>query len=90
MAHYGVAEAKNKFTHLLERVEDGERIIITRHGKVIAEIVKAAPTPEPRSDEEADKAIEAALERLRIMRESLPPAHMPAADMIRELRDEGL
>lgn len=90
MAHYGVAEAKNKFTHLLERVEDGERIIITRHGKPVVEIIKAAPTPEPISDEQSDKAIEAALERLRIMRESLPPAHMPAADFIRELRDEGL
>ena len=90
MANYGVAEAKNKFTRLLERVEDGERIIITRHGKVIAEIVKAAPTPEPESDEQSAKAIEAALERLRVMRESLPPAHMPAANFIRELRDEGI
>lgn len=90
MANYGVAEAKNKFTHLLERVEDGERIVITRHGKPIVEIVKAAPTPEIKSEEQSAKAIEAALERLRIMRESLPPAHMPAADMIRELRDEGI
>lgn len=88
MANYGVAEAKNKFTHLLERVEDGERIIITRHGKVIAEIVKAAP-PEPDSDV-SEEVIEAALENLRIVRESLPPAHMPAADFIRQLRDEGL
>ena len=88
MANYGVAEAKNKFTHLLERVEDGERIIITRHGKVIAEIVKAAPA-EPDSDV-SEEVIEAALENLRIVRESLPPAHMPAADFIRQLRDEGL
>jgi prevent-host-death family protein len=89
MTHYGVAEARNNFTHLLERVEDGERIIITRHGKVIAEIVKAAPTPEPKSDGASDKAIEEAFERLRIMRESLPPADMPAAELIRQLRDEG-
>lgn len=38
MANYGVAEAKNKFTHLLDRVEDGERVIITRHGKPVAEL----------------------------------------------------
>lgn len=38
MAHYGVAEAKNKFTHLLDRVEDGERVVITRHGKPVAEL----------------------------------------------------
>ena len=88
MANYGVAEAKNKFTHLLERVEDGERIIITRHGKVIAEIVKAAPA-EPSRDV-SEEAIAAALENLRRVRESLPPAHMPAADFIRQLRDEGI
>ncbi len=88
MAHYGVAEAKNKFTHLLERVEDGERIVITRHGKPIVEIVKAPAAPP--SKPVSAPAIAAALERLRILRESLPPADMPAADMIREMRDEGV
>ena len=38
MASYGVAEAKNKFTHLLDRVEKGESITITRHGKPVAEL----------------------------------------------------
>ena len=38
MANYGVAEAKNKFTHLLDRVEEGEHVVITRHGKPIAEL----------------------------------------------------
>lgn len=88
MANYGVAEAKNKFTHLLERVEDGERIIITRHGKPIVEIVKAAAAAP--SKPVSAEAIAAALERLRILRESLPPADMPATDMIREMRDEGV
>ena len=38
MASYGVAEAKNNFTHLLDRVQEGEKITITRHGKPIAEL----------------------------------------------------
>lgn len=38
MANYGVAEAKNKFTHLLDRVEKGEHVVITRHGKPVAEL----------------------------------------------------
>lgn len=84
MAVYGVAEAKNKFTHLLERVEDGERIVITRHGKPVAEIVKT-PTTATRP---APKDFEAIMEELRKVRESLPPADMPAADVIRQLRDE--
>lgn len=89
MATYGVAEAKNNFTHLLERVEDGERILITRHGKLVAEIVKA-PAAEPATPPLATKDFEAIMEDLRKVRESLPPAHMPAADIIRQLRDEGL
>ncbi len=43
MASYGVAEAKNNFTHLLDRVQEGESITITRHGKPIAEL-RATPT----------------------------------------------
>ena len=42
MATYGVAEAKNNFTHLLDRVQEGESITITRHGKPIAEL-RASP-----------------------------------------------
>jgi len=38
MATYGVAEPKNKFTALLDRVEEGELVVITRHGKPVAEI----------------------------------------------------
>ena len=35
-----VTEAKNKLTQLLSAVEKGERVIIERHGHIIAEIVK--------------------------------------------------
>ncbi len=35
----GAYEAKTKLSELLDRVENGERITITRHGKPIAEIV---------------------------------------------------
>ena len=38
MANYGVAEAKNKFTHLLDRAENGEHVVITRHGRPVAEL----------------------------------------------------
>lgn len=43
----GAYEAKTKLSELLDRVEKGERITITRHGKAIAEIVpKRAHDPE--------------------------------------------
>ncbi len=38
----GAFEAKNKFGMLLERVENGEEIIITRHGKPVARLVPNA------------------------------------------------
>jgi prevent-host-death family protein len=36
-------EAKNKFGHLLDQVERGEEIVITRRGKAVARIVPAEP-----------------------------------------------
>jgi prevent-host-death family protein len=44
METVGSYEAKTHLPRLLERVEHGETIIITRHGKAIARLVPAAPT----------------------------------------------
>jgi prevent-host-death family protein len=35
----GAFEAKNKLSALLDRVEQGEEIVITRHGKPVAKLV---------------------------------------------------
>lgn len=43
-----VTEAKNKLTQLLTAVEKGERVIIERHGHIIAEIVKPSPKKVPK------------------------------------------
>ncbi len=44
----GSYEAKTHLPQLLERVEHGESIIITRHGKPVARLVPAvASTPRP-------------------------------------------
>ena len=44
----GSYEAKTHLPQLLERVEHGETIIITRHGKPVARLVPAvAGTPRP-------------------------------------------
>lgn len=81
MASYGVAEAKNNFTHLLDRVEEGERVVITRHGKPVAEIRPLAPErPLPT---EAERR--AAFERLRKMRDSLPPATQTSVELLRDM-----
>jgi len=38
----GAFEAKNKLGQLLDLVEQGEEVIITRHGKEVARLVPAA------------------------------------------------
>lgn len=42
MTEIGAFEAKNKLSELLDRVERGERVVITRHGKPVAEMIPAA------------------------------------------------
>ena len=40
MATVGAFEAKTRFSALLERVERGEQIVITRRGKPVAKLVR--------------------------------------------------
>ena len=38
-----IAEAKNRLPKLIRAVEKGEKVIITRHGKPVAQITPAPP-----------------------------------------------
>jgi len=67
MASYGVAEAKNNFTHLLDRVQEGESITITKHGRKVAQI-----TPMPKRDPERKRAVMAELAEIRRQQKPLP------------------
>jgi len=44
MLEVGAFEAKNKLGSLLDRVEKGEEVRITRHGKPLARLVPDTPT----------------------------------------------
>jgi prevent-host-death family protein len=50
MRHVGSYEAKTHLAHLLEEVERGEVIVITRHGHPIARLVPANPERAPAAD----------------------------------------
>jgi len=63
MAEIGAYDAKTHLPKLLERVEKGERFVITRHGRPVAELVPVA-----RRDE---KAIAGALADVRALRARL-------------------
>ena len=60
MREVQASEAKAHLPQLLDAVEHGETIIITRHGRAIARIVPEAQ----RRQEEIDRAIES-IKRLR-------------------------
>jgi antitoxin (DNA-binding transcriptional repressor) of toxin-antitoxin stability system len=84
MASYGVAEAKNNFTHLLDRVQEGESITITRHGKPIAEL-RATPTETKAKltlEERQAKWVEF---MARPMVE--PPPGLSGVEIVRKMRD---
>ena len=60
MQQIGAFEAKNTFGSLLDRVEAGEQIEITRHGRPVARIV-----PRPAVTEEQREIARAAMQRIR-------------------------
>lgn len=81
MHDVGAFEAKNKLGHLLDLVEQGEEVTITRHGKQVARLVPATPTF---SREEARAAIQRIRERAEKLR--LGPFDW---DEWKAFRDEG-
>ena len=48
LASYDVHEAKTHLSRILERVEQGEEIVINRAGTPVAKVVPAAITPTAR------------------------------------------
>ena len=66
----GAFEAKNTLGALLDRVEQGDEIIITRHGKPVARLAPCAP----QIDQDAARA---AIERIRARAKVLRLAPIP-------------
>ena len=78
MREVGAFEAKNTLGTLLDEVESGEEVLITRHGKAVAKLVS------PHSGHDVEKARRAA-EGLRKARKGLTLGGLK----IRDLIDEG-
>lgn len=71
-----LADAKAHLSELVDRVEAGDSIDITRRGKPVARLTAVA---RPR------KAIDAAL--LQSLTATIPPQSPSAADLVRSMRD---
>ena len=82
----GAFEAKNTLGSLLDRVEQGEEIVITRHGKAVARLVPN----QARIDQQQARAV---LQRIRERAVKLQKteAGSKAFDWpaLKELRDQG-
>jgi prevent-host-death family protein len=81
VAAFGAFEAKNRFGHLLDLVEQGEDVLITRHGREVARLV-------PAHDKSRTEQSRAAFQRLsdRAKKLNLGPFDW---DYWKGLRDEG-
>lgn len=76
MESYSLADAKARLSELIDRVEAGETVEITRRGKPAARL-----TPPDRQLRKVDvDALERLAERLPVQRQS-------AGELIREMRD---
>ncbi len=77
MREVGAYEAKTHLPKLLERVEQGERFLITRHGRPVAELVPVRR----RSKEQVRDAIEGL--------KAFQASHSLGGISIRELIEDG-
>lgn len=79
MREIGAFEAKNRLSQLLDLVERGEEVVITRHGKAVARLVP------PRTGFSRSEAREAA-QRIREMSRGVRLEGLRIKDLIDEGR----
>ena len=77
MLTVNLAHAKAHLSELLDKVEAGEEVVITRHGKPVAHIRQAVPPKQPLD-----------LEALAALRAPLPRLGQGQRNSLREMRDE--
>ena len=75
MVQVTVAQAKAQFSSLLDAVEGGETVVITRRGKAIAELVPC-------------RSVGDLLPQLAALRASLPEQACNGVETMRALRDD--
>ncbi len=79
MVTVNLAQAKARLSELLDKVEAGEEVVITRRGRAVAHISPAARPKKPLR-----------LSELAEFRAAMPRLRRPSAELLREARDEGL
>jgi prevent-host-death family protein len=80
MRKYSVAEAKDRFSELIERALNGEAVVITRRGRAIAELKPISRLAKLMTDDAMDRLAKRRVGR-RLPRED-------AAAAVRRIREE--
>ncbi len=86
MKEVGAFEAKNKLGALLDSVESGEEIVITRHGKPVARLV---PHVARIDQDQVSAAFQRIRDRARKLAKKNPGFPSFDWDELKKLRDEG-
>ena len=79
MVTVNLAQAKARLSELLDKVEAGQEVVITRRGKAVAHLSAAVRPKKPLP-----------LRELAEFRATMPRLRRPAAELLREARDERL
>ncbi len=81
MKTVGAFEAKTHLSRLLDKVEKGEKITITRHGTPVARLVPVEKEKEEKPD------VSVVIERIRELRKGITLGGLSIRDMIDEGRE---
>lgn len=81
MTTYSVADAKAGLPRLIDRALEGEEVVISRHGRPVAELRRLQPGSHP--------GAAATYEWLRRRRVERPPVGLSSVELLNELYEDG-
>jgi prevent-host-death family protein len=81
MPSYSVAEAKNRLPSLIDKALEGEEVVITRHGKPVAELRGCARRREPAPSK-------GLYEWLRARREARKPVGITSVELLNQMYED--
>jgi prevent-host-death family protein len=81
MLTINLAQAEARLSKLLHKVENGEEVLITRHGRAVARLSGVSRPKRPLAE---------MLDDLAAFRATLPRRRRSSAEVLRQMRDEGL
>jgi len=77
MGTISLADAKARLSEVLDRVQQGEEVVITKHGRPVARVSAVAQPKQP-------------VKSLREFRAGMPRWRKSSARLLRDMRDESL